>query len=437
MERAYKYRIYPNARQRALIQETFDACRFVWNDALAWRKAAWELSGRSPSASEQDRCLPALKRACSWLSEVDSHALQQTLRDLDRAFKAFFRRCREGGKPGYPRFRSKRRPHASYRTNVGFAVVDARHVKALKLGMVRCKVSRMPEGRIVSATVSRTPTGRYYVSVCCVDAPAPEMLEGTVPVLGIDTGQRVLLADSEGQVAGNPRNAAKAAKRLRRAQRSLSRRQGSRKGEAKSNRWRKQARKVARIHERVADQRRDALHKATTQAVRESQAIAVEDLDVAGMRRRPRPKPDPGHPGRFLPNGAAAARARNRQGADASMGELERQLRYKCAWYGRGYVRVSRWYPSSQLCSCCGHREPSVRQGMETWVCPACGARHNRDLNAAVNIMREGARMMEGQETRTAGHAGTGDQVRQGPATLGERASGRRAGSSPAAAGRS
>ncbi len=377
MERSYEMRIYPNARQRELIGRTFSCCRWVYNKCLEERRAAYESTGKSPTRFQQDRMLPSWKAENPWLMEADSHALQQAVADLDRAYQNFFRRCRQGGRPGYPRFRSKRDARQSYRTSQGVSVPDARHVKLPKLGLVKARVSRGIEGRVLSATVKQVPSGRYFVCLCCTDCPEPEAAPGAIAVLGIDAGVHDLMVRSDGVKIASPRALARSERRLAREQRRLSRK---RKGSASR---RKQKRKVARIHERIADQRKDAIHKATTDAVRESQAIAVENLDVRGMERDRR-----------------LAKAV----ADASTSEMLRQLEYKCSWHGRRFVKVSRWYPSSKTCSCCGHVLEELPLSVRAWTCPACGARHDRDLNAAANIAREGARLLE---EGTAGPAGT------------------------------
>ncbi|MCC6106708.1 MAG: transposase [Atopobiaceae bacterium] len=379
MERSYEMRIYPNARQRELIGRTFGCCRWVYNKCLEERRAAYESTGKSPTRFQQDRMLPSWKAENPWLMEADSHALQQAVADLDRAYQNFFRRCRQGGRPGYPRFRSKRDARQSYRTSQGVSVPDARHVKLPKLGLVKARVSRGIEGRVLSATVKQVPSGRYFVCLCCTDCPEPEAAPGAIAVLGIDAGVHDLMVRSDGVKIASPRALARSERRLAREQRRLSRK---RKGSAST---RKQKRKVARIHERIADQRKDAIHKATTDAVRESQAIAVEDLDVRGMERDRR-----------------LAKAV----ADASMSEMLRQLEYKCSWHGRRFVKVSRWYPSSKTCSCCGHVLEELPLSVRAWTCPACGARHDRDFNAALNIAREGARLLD-RADGTAGPAGT------------------------------
>ena len=382
MERAYEIRIYPNAAQRELIELTFGCARWVYNRCLETRKAEYERTGRSPSVYQLQKLVTAWKRTdAPWLAEVDSHALQQAAVNLGRAFDGFFRRCRAGGKPGYPRFKSKRDARQSYRTNWGISVPDARHVRLPKLGLVRARVSRPVEGRILNATVKHVPSGKYFCVLTCTDCPKPDIPEGRIEVLGVDVGIRCLMARSDGNAIANPKSLARSEKKLARAQRRLSRKKRG------SRRRAKQRARVARIHEKIASQRKDALHKATTEAVRESQAIAVEDLDVRGMEKN---------------------RRLAKSVADASMSEMARQLEYKCAWHGRRFVKVSRWHPSSKMCSCCGHVLEELPLSVRAWTCPVCGASHDRDLNAAVNIAREGARLLN-EADGTAGLAGTGD----------------------------
>ena len=379
---AYEIRIYPNAAQRELAERTFGCCRWVYNRCLETRKAEYEKTGRSPSVYQLQKLVTAWKRTdAPWLAEVDSHALQQAAVNLGRTFDGFFRRCRAGGKPGYPRFKSKRDARQSCRTSWGISVPDARHIKLPKLGLVKARISRPARGRIVSATIKRVPSGKYFCVLCCTDCPEPEAAPGAIAVLGIDAGVHDLMARSDGVKVANPKALARGERKLAREQMRLSRK---RKG---SKRREKQKRKVALVHERIASQRKDAIHKATTSIVRESQAVAVEDLDVRGMEKD-----------RHLAKSVA----------DASMSEMARQLEYKCAWHGRRFVKVSRWYPSSKMCSCCGHVLEELPLSIRAWTCPVCGCRHDRDLNAALNIAREGARLLN-KADGTAGLAGTGD----------------------------
>ena len=387
---AYEVRICPNDSQRSQIERTFGCCRWVYNRCLEERKAAYEKTGISPTRFQLDKMLPTWKAENLWLKEADSHALQQAVAALCRAYDNFFHRCRTGGAPGYPRFKSKRNARQSYRTSWGISVPDARHIKLPKLGLVKARISRPVKGRIVSATIKRVPSGKYFCVLCCTDCPEPEAAPGAIAVLGIDAGVHDLMARSDGVKIANPKALARGERKLAREQRRLSRK---RKG---SKRREKQKRKVALVHERIASQRKDAIHKATTSIVRESQAVAVEDLDVRGMEKN-----------RHLAKSVS----------DASLSEMARQLEYKCAWHGRGFVKVGRFYPSSKTCSTCGHVLDELPLSVRAWTCPVCGCRHDRDLNAAVNIAREGERLL--RKDGTAGHAGTAGA--KAPETLMER----------------
>ena len=364
IDRAYKCRLYPNKEQVELIERTFGACRWVWNEALAAKKYAWETSKRNLSMNEISATLPKLKKAYDWLNEPPAQALTQTLRDLDKAYQNFFRRVKNGEKPGYPKFKKKSNGTQSYRTQAtNKCIVDDRHVRLLKLGVVKCRITQPIEGRVLSTTVKRVPSGKYCVIICCTDVPEPEMPIEDDQVLGIDAGVKNLMTRSDGVKVPNHRYAYKAERKLRREQRKLSRRK---KGSAN---WKKQKRKVAKLNEKVANQRSDAIHKATTDAVRHSRAIVVEDLNVKGM----------------VKNHHLAKAV-----SDASMSEIIRQLEYKCSWYGRDFTKVDRWFPSSKTCGCCGEVFDDLTLDMREWTCPSCGAHHDRDLNAAKNIAKEG-----------------------------------------------
>lgn len=379
MDKTFEYRIYPNAGQRELLQKTFGCCRYVYNKVLGIRQDEREKGCKTRGINSYIVQIPTWKKTTEpWLAEVDSMALQQSLRDLDRAYRNFFR---NPGKVGFPKFKPKRAGRKSYRTN-RIAIVDGRHVRLPKLGTVKARISRPVEGRVLSATVKQVPSGKYFVTICCTDVPGPAAREGSVGMLGIDAGVHDMATCSDGTRVANPKHLARSERRLAREQRRLSRRVGARKGERPSRNFERQRRKVARVHEKIASQRKDALHKFTTGAVRESQAIAVEDLNVRGMM---------------------ANRKLAKAVSDAAMSEMIRQLEYKCAWHGRGFVKVSRWFPSSKLCGECGHVFGGLTLSMREWVCPECGAHHDRDLNAAENIAREGKRILEG----TVGHTGT------------------------------
>ena len=363
MEIAYKFRLYPNTEQEDLINRTFGCCRFVFNHYLAQRIAAHEVGEKAPTRFQQDRDLTDLKKQLDWLREVDKCALQNELRFLERAYKNFFRRVKSGEKPGFPRFKKKRSElRQSYQTNSNIKVFDGA-VQLSKLGKVKCRVSKEVQGRVLSATVSRNPSGKYFVALCCTDVDIP-MLPLTGSKVGVDIGVKDLAIVSDGAKYDNPKNYYKAQRKLARLQRQLSR-------TTKGSKNRKKAQlKVARFHEHIANQRKDAIHKMTSELVAKHDIICLEDLNAKGM----------------LQNHKMAKAI-----SDASFGEIRRQLEYKAAWHGKTVKFVSRWYPSSQLCHCCGQQNPLVKDlSIRTWVCPCCGAEHDRDINAAINIKEEG-----------------------------------------------
>ena len=369
VHKAYKFRIYPDSNQALLIVKTIGCSRFVFNHFLAERSSAYESEKRTLSYNDCSAMLTQLKKELTWLSEVDSTALQSSLRFLDDSFKRFFSRQND-----YPRFKSRKNPVQSYTskfTNNNIAVEDS-FIKLPKLGLVRFAKSREVDGRIISATVSRKPSGKFFVSILA-ETEVSE-LPKTGIACGVDLGLKDFAVISDGSGHTNPRFFRSLEAKLAKEQRILSRRVKF------SSNWYKQKLKVARVHEKIANTRADYLHKLSTDIVKNHDIIGMEDLQVSDMLKNKR---------------------LSKAISEVSWSQFKKLLEYKAVWYGKKVITVSKTFASSQLCSACNYQNKAVKNlSVRTWTCPSCNAVHDRDINASINLRNEAIRLL------TAGTAG-------------------------------
>lgn len=366
MEKAYKYRIYPNKQQKILISKTFGCTRFVYNYYLAKRKEVYENESRTMNYYECCKDLTKLKTELEWLKEPDKCALQNCLKDLNAAYQNFFR----DKFVGYPKFKSKKIHRFSYRTNYTNGNIKFLNgkIKLPKLGWLKTRDNQIPQGQIVNATISQEPSGKYYVSICCTNVEIMS-LPKTNKQIGIDLGIKDFCITSEGDKFSNPKYLLRSQQKLVKLQRSLSRKtRGGRN-------WQKARIKVARQHEKISNQRRNFLQQLSTKLIKENDVICMEDLNIKQMISNA--------------EGTNKLKAKMRnQISDVSWYEFERELKYKAKWYGREIKQVDQYYASSQICYVCGYKNIITKDlSVREWICPECRTRHDRDINAAINIL--------------------------------------------------
>lgn len=365
-QKAYKFRLYPNEEQQQLFTKTFGCSRAIWNMMLADKIKHYE------ETKETLYNTPAqYKKEFPWLREVDSLALCNVQLNLETAYKNFFR-----SGFGFPKFKKKSR-RQSYKTNNqrGSVALENGHIKLPKIGWVRVKVHRQIEGIIKNATISMTPTGKYFVSILCETEITP--LPKTNSAVGIDLGISDFAILSTGEKIGNRRFLNRLSSKLAKEQKILSRRALVAKKEGRklsdSKNYQKQRIKVAKIHEKIANQRKDFLHKLSTNLVKNHDIICIEDLSSKNLMKNHKLAKSIG---------------------DVSWFEFVRHLHYKADWYGKNVVKISRWYSSSQICSDCGFSSGKKPLSVREWTCTNCGSHHDRDINASINILNEGLRLL-------------------------------------------
>lgn len=366
MLKAYKYRIYPNNEQKIQIAKTFGCCRFVYNQTLAYRKEAYEKEKKSVSKTDcNNYCNRELKKEYEWLKEVDKSALTNAIYNMDAAFQKFFREH-----AGYPKFKSKHNNHKSYITNFtnGNIAADFEDgkIKLPKLKQVKAKLHREFEGQIKPAAVSQVPSGKYYVSILV--ETEQEELPHTDKNTGLDLGVKDLCITSDGEKYKNPKTIRKYEKKLAKLQRQLSHK------EKRSRNYYKTRKKIALCHEKITNTRKDYLHRVSHGIISENQVIVSENLQIKNMVKNH-------HLAKSI--------------SDVPWHGLTRQLEYKAKWNGREYIKIDTFYASSQLCSACGYKNIATKDlSVREWICPVCGAKHDRDVNAAKNILAEGLRQI-------------------------------------------
>jgi putative transposase len=382
-KQAYKFRLYPTKKQAHALTWTLDRCRELYNAAVQERRDAYRMAGKSITYYDQANQLPEIKELREEYQDIHSQVLQDVLRRVKKAFDAFFRRCKQGEKPGYPRFQGRNRYDSFCYPQGGYSLMQDNRVCLSKIGAIKVKLHRQINGTIKTCTIKREGDCWFVVFACEVESePLPEKSEA----VGIDLGLLHFATLSTGETIENPRYYRKAEKKLERLQQALSRKKRG------SHRRKKVVKQVGKAHRKVANQRKDFLHKASHQLIRSYGLIVFEDLRPATMSKRPKPKQDEN--GNYVPNGAAAKGGLNKSIVDAGWALFQQFCTYKAANAGREVLLVNPKY-TSQVCSGCG--TVKKKELSERWHSCECGTELDRDHNAAINILALGRSVQAAQ----------------------------------------
>jgi len=371
--RATKGQIYTSKTKYQILDKTLYACNYIYNQMLERQQKVYKRRGEHLSYYEMQNLLPVMKKYQTWLKEADSQALKYACRQVDTAYQKFFKH-----ETNFPKFHSRRNGLSYTATSVQSIRVLDKTVKLPIAGELNVRgLKPLPDNaKICYATVSRETDGKYYVSITYkyeVDIEVPKLDE--TKFIGLDYVSHGLYVSSDGEKAQMPSYYRESQAKLGKAQRKLSKKQGNLKGQKKSSGWKKQHKKVTKIQKHIANQRKDYLHKKSKYLADTYSGIAVEDIDMKSLSNK------------GFGNGKATL--------DNGFGEFRRQLEYKLSAQGKPFVKVDRYFPSSQLCSCCGYQNKELKNlQIRKWICPKCNTEHDRDINASINIRNEGLRML-------------------------------------------